>query len=218
MYGIIKVKKQKNNSSQSIALLDIISLEKLQNIQDEFAASTNVASIILDLFGNNITKPSNFSKVCNLIRNTELGKHQCNASDMERRKLADSIDQPTYLKCHPCGFADASLPVFVGNERVANWLIGQVNLNDADRSEIADYASVIGVDITEMLVAFHKMPKISSQEFEVIIKLLSEISSEIIDLCYQAYQSNDSDKESLNNAIQDKFDHLLSGYKNSFSK
>lgn len=218
MHSIIKVKKQKNNSSQSITLFDIISMKQIQRLQDIFALTTNVASIIVDLHGNPITKPSNYSKVCNLIQKTELGKHQCNASDMERSRLANNIDQPTYLKCHPCGFADASVPVFIDGNRVANWLIGQVNLSNADRSEIADYSSVIGVDTTEMLEAFDKMPKMSFSEFETIIKFLSKISSGIMNLSYQAYQSNDLEKKSLNNAIQDKFDNILNGYKSSFSK
>ncbi len=208
MHERTKEKNQKDNTTQKTTLGDIVSLERLQTFQDHFASATNVSSIIIDLHGNPITKPSNFSNICRLISKTELGKYQCSASDLERRKLADEIDQPTYLKCHPCGFADASVPIFHKDERVANWLIGQVNLNSADRNEIVDYASVIGVDISAMLVAFDNMPKMSPADFESIIKFIFNESAEVISLCRQDYADN------LDNAsIQNEFIKLLSKFK-----
>jgi len=202
---------EKNKSTQK-ALTDIISLEQLQKLQDKFTARTNVASIIIDIQGNPITKPSNFSKICTLINKTELGNLQCEASNDDRKKISESIDQPTYLKCHPCGFADASIPVFLNEQRVANWLIGQVNLNDADRNEIIDYAAIIGVDISEMLIAFEKMPKMSSSEFESIVKLLFKISSDIMHMCYKEIQKDDTNEKNLYSAVQDKFDSMLSEF------
>jgi len=198
------------NKSKAKALLnEIISIEQLQRLQDTFASTTNVASIIIDLNGIPITKPSNFTKICSLIQNTEIGSHHCDISDTARSRIANSINQPTYLKCHPCGFGDASIPVFVNGERVANWLIGQINLDDTNRNEIADFALVIGVDISEMLMAFDQMPKMSSSKFESIIKLLFKISTEIMNLGFQLYQSNEFDDLYYENEIQKRFDSYL---------
>jgi ligand-binding sensor protein len=198
------------NKSKAKALLnEIISIEQLQRLQDTFTATTNVASILIDLNGDLITKPSNFTKICSLVQKTEKGGHLCNTSNLERSSLAGSINQPTYLKCHPCGFGDASIPVFVNGERVANWLLGQINLDDTNRNEIADFALVIGVDISEMLMAFDQMPKMSSSKFESIIKLLFKISTEIMNLGFQRYQSNEFDDLYYENEIQKRFDSIL---------
>ncbi|MFH2050222.1 MAG: PocR ligand-binding domain-containing protein [bacterium] len=210
--------KKISDSLEITALTDIIPLNHLQRLQDIFTAATNVASIIIDLHGNRITKPSNFSRICTLIHSTELGKLQCDASDDERKKISINNDQPTYLKCHPCGFADASIPVFINEQRIADWLIGQVNLNDADRNEIIDYATIIGVDISEMLLAFDKIPKMSSLRFEEAVKLLFRLSSDIMEMSYQEFQSGESDKEAFYNAIENRFDRELTEFKNSFVK
>ncbi len=210
--------KKISDSLEIIVLTDIIPLIYLQKLQEKFTEATNVASIIIDLQGNPITKPSNFSKICTLILNTELGKHQCDASDDERKKLSNNNDQPIYLKCHPCGFADASIPVFINGQRVADWLIGQVNLNDADRNEIIDYATIIGIDISETLIAFEKMPKMSSLKFEEAVKLLFRLSSDIMDMSYREFQSDSSDKEAFYNAIQNRFEHALNEFKYSPEK
>lgn len=207
--------KETSKSKQNTALTDVIPLNHLQKLQDQFTSETNVASIIIDLNGKPITKPSNFSKICTLIHNTELGKLQCDASDNERKKLSVNNNQPTYLKCHPCGFADASIPVLINGQRAAEWLIGQVNLNDADRNEIIDYATVIGLDISETLVAFDKMPKMSSLKFEGLVKLLFRLSSEIINIGCQSLQSYQTDKKILYNAIQNRFDSMLNEFKYS---
>ena len=42
-------------------LLDIINIEELQGIQDMLASATGIASVIVDMNGDFITKPSNFT-------------------------------------------------------------------------------------------------------------------------------------------------------------
>jgi len=53
---------------------DFFKLEELQTIQDLFADATGVASIITHLDGTPITKPSNFSRLCqSIVRQTPGG-------------------------------------------------------------------------------------------------------------------------------------------------
>ena len=46
---------------ENLKLTDLIDLEELQKLQDCFALSNNIASIILDPEGRPITRSSNFS-------------------------------------------------------------------------------------------------------------------------------------------------------------
>ena len=68
-------------ASPHISLLDLIEREELQKIQDAFAEVHDVASVITDVQGNSITEPSNFSKVCQLVRKTSEGASRCIRSD-----------------------------------------------------------------------------------------------------------------------------------------
>jgi two-component system, LytTR family, sensor kinase len=52
-------------------LTSIIDIGDLQRLQDSFAQANRVASTIIDLDGQLITRFSNYSRVCQLIRQTE---------------------------------------------------------------------------------------------------------------------------------------------------
>ena len=68
-------------------LLDLVSMEELQRVQDAFAHATGVASIIVDTEGRSLTQPSNFSPVCRLVQTTAEGRERCNLSDDRRREI-----------------------------------------------------------------------------------------------------------------------------------
>ena len=56
-----------------LKLSDIIDVDILQKLQDGFAESYDIASIIGNEKGLSITKPSNYSDFCTLIRSTKKG-------------------------------------------------------------------------------------------------------------------------------------------------
>src|SRR5674476_494505 len=68
----------------NIQFSDIFNIEEIQHIQDLFANVNGVASIITTPDGNPITKPSNFTRLCNnIVRKTEKGLSNCYKSDAE---------------------------------------------------------------------------------------------------------------------------------------
>ena len=64
----------------NIKLTDVIDIELLQVLQDKFSDTYNIASVIYDEYGVPITRPSNFSNFCKLIRTSGLGLERCEAS------------------------------------------------------------------------------------------------------------------------------------------
>jgi ligand-binding sensor protein len=61
---------------------DIFILEDIQRLQDLFADTHGVASIITHPDGSPITNPSNFCRLCNnIIRKSEKGLANCFKSD-----------------------------------------------------------------------------------------------------------------------------------------
>lgn len=166
------------------SLTDLIDLQHLQQIQDCFTKATGVASIISDVDGNPITKPSNFCGVCEAIRATKTGNQRCVESDRILGEKARRLLTPTYQECLSCGFVDASAPIIVAGKHIANWLIGQTNVMGVDRRRIQEYAEEIGADPEEMLASYASMSHMSLDTFKDILELLWHLAREMSILGY----------------------------------
>ena len=121
---------------------DLFNLKDIQRIQNLFAKITGVASIITTPDGTPITKPSNFSRLCSSIRQTELGLKQCFASDALIGRY--SPDGPTIQNCLSAGLCNAGASITVGGKHIANWLIGQVRDETQNEESMRDYARELG--------------------------------------------------------------------------
>ena len=60
---------------------DLFDLEESQRLQDAFSSATGVSSLITDPSGHPITRPSNFTEVCSIIRDKPAGLARCMHSD-----------------------------------------------------------------------------------------------------------------------------------------
>lgn len=61
----------------ALRLEDLISVEMLQKVQDNFSAAVGIAMIIVDERGTPVTRPSNFSAFCQTIRTSAARRDQC---------------------------------------------------------------------------------------------------------------------------------------------
>ncbi len=166
------------------SLTDLVSLEKLQQIQDAFAEANGVAATIVELDGTPITKPSNHSDVCTMIRATQRGLEKCKKSGQYLGQKAARRMTPFHQKCLSCGFCDAAAPILVNGQHIANWLIGQYHTLDVDGTRIREYSREIGADEEKMVTAFEQMPKISIEHFEKILTFLWLLANEISNMGY----------------------------------
>ncbi len=166
---------------------DIFNIDELQKIQDAFAEATGVASLITDPQGNAITKPSNTSFLCeNVIKKTEAGLANCLYSDGINGRIYK--DGPISHKCLNAGLWDAGTSIFVGDNHLANWLIGQVADETTDIETIREYCLSIGAlssDIDYGLSILRKMP---AEQFKKITKALDLITSQMSKLAVQNVQ------------------------------
>lgn len=173
------------NLDETYSITDLIPLEKLQYIQDAFAKGNNVASSLTDTNGQPITKPSNHSKVCNLIRATEKGRNNCISSGKQLGIKARQQQGPIRQRCLSIGFSDAAAPVIVNGRHIANWLIGQYHVDEVDEARVRQYALEIGTDPEEMTKAFQSMPKHSTERFDDKLTFLQIMANEISQMGYQ---------------------------------
>lgn len=167
----------------NIAFQSLFDLDKIQAIQDSFAKATGVASIITDTEGNPITRPSNFSTFCKLIRKTEKGRANCMRSNAVIGKY--NPEGPIVQPCLSGGLLDAGAGICVGGKHVANWLIGQVRNEDMDMQKILDYSEDIGVDVLQAGKALDQITVMSPEDFKNISYSLFLIANQLSDQAFQ---------------------------------
>jgi PAS domain S-box-containing protein len=172
-------------SNEFNSITDLIDLEKLQQIQDAFAAANQVASTLTDIQGVPVTRPSNHSAVCDMIRATEKGLKNCIFSGKHLGQKAHEGQKSFHHKCYSVGFTDAAAPIIVNGRHIANWLIGQGHVDKVDEIRIREYAREIGANPEEMLQAFEKMPKMSLRDFEKKLVFLEVMARELSLMGYQ---------------------------------
>ncbi len=174
-------------NTENITFYDLFHIDEIQKIQDIFAEATGVASIITEIDGTPITRPSNFCRLCNdIIRQTEKGRRNCYHSDAMIGKYNPS--GPISQTCLSGSLWDAGASIRVGDKHVANWLIGQILDEDADLDKMMDYAREIGADEKEYYSALKEVKRMPVAQFKKISEALFLIANQLSLLAIQNIQ------------------------------
>lgn len=170
---------QSVDETSDLKLTDIVDIYILQKLQDGFAESYNVASTIFDDKNKPITKPSNFSEFCKIIRSSEKGTQRCEISDASLSRLA--TDGSSAIA--PCGnfkeIMDGVVPILIGNKIVATWTIGQKVTSKLHEDNVQSYAKTIGVDPDQLVSAAKKLKLGSKEEFRQAVSFLEIVANNI---------------------------------------
>ncbi len=106
-------------------LRDLIDIGKLQELTDELFDAASIPSAIVAIDGE-ILIGSGWQRICtDFHRQHPLTQKECSKSDTKIRKMLDTGDPFVIYKC-PHGMVDASSPVVIAGEHVANVFSGQV--------------------------------------------------------------------------------------------
>ncbi len=164
---------QQSIYKQQYELSDLIPLSDLQHFQDMFADATRVASLILDVNGHAITKPSNYNPVCKRIQKHIKGIQDCQFSDNKLAVKAKQEEQIVYQRCDNCDFLNAAIPIWVAGRHIANWMVGQIKTGPTDNNRIIEYAQKLHIDENELLENYEQLKPMSEQEFKSRVELLN---------------------------------------------
>jgi len=182
---------------------DLFDLDEIQHIQDSFAEATGVSSVITDLKGQPITRPSHFIKLCNLIRSCPKGMERCKHSDAVIGLL--NPPGPVFGSCLSGGLLDGGTGISIGERQIAKWLIGQVIEPDFDSAGLRLYAKEIGMDETEALQALSEVPRMSLEQFAKICEALHLIGTQLSALALKTWQQRRyiNEIEKINAALKE---------------
>jgi PAS domain S-box-containing protein len=196
-------------SEDKIEFEELFNLPEIQRIQDEFAAATGVASIITLPDGTPLTKPSNFTCLCNdIIRRTDVGCANCIKSDAAIGR--HHPEGPVIHRCLSSGLWDAGASIAIGGRHIANWLIGQVRDETQTDDAMRAYAQTIGADVDKVLEAYHRVPVMSLAQFEKIANALFTLVGQLSTSAFQNIQQARfiTEQKQTQQALRESQEHL----------
>lgn len=192
--GELSVLEDGSPSSAEVGFLDLFELDEIQAIQDAFSSATGVASVITTPEGEPITRPSNFSRLCDdIIRKTDKGRCNCKRSDAVLGRL--NPEGATLQPCLSSGLWDAGASISVDGRHIASWLVGQVRNEYVDKDGVLAYAREIGVDEVDFVRAYEEVTVMSLERFKEVGRTVHLLANQMSWIAYQNLMLSDHIRE-----------------------
>lgn len=164
-----------------MSILEIPRNKKLfESIMQEYSVATDLASVLVNIHGQEISDYHNFSEFCRLIRSKKEYRHLCQKCDLMGGLEASKNGCLSYYRCH-AGLFDFSLPIIIDKQLVGFLLCGQIIVEDNKEQE--DYINNICQvqsswdNNIELQRAYDKIKRVSREKMSAAISLLDKISS-----------------------------------------
>lgn len=172
-------------------LLDLLDLEYLEEVQYKISNILGIASVVVDLDGIPITKPTGFTNLCRLIRSTKKGERYCTISDKNLGEEAAKKGGYVIRKCDSLGLLDAACPIYIDGIHIANFLIGQIVQDEIPKEQIMEFAHEVGLDPDELIGAYNALPKMDLDLLNKAAQLLEVFSNEVSNLAAKNLRLNE---------------------------
>jgi len=174
------------NNLDDIHFFDLFDKSEIQELQNLFSDANGVSSVIMDLDGNLLTTPSNFTKLCKLIIDkTPGGSPMCFAMEHWKKDKKEQINQTLVSPCEKTGLWYETAYISVGDKPIAIWQMGQVRSISYDINQIEKYAENAGLEPSTFLKAYLDAPVVSIYQFERIAKLFYFFANELSEKAYK---------------------------------
>lgn len=173
-----------NESEKKFSLSDLVDVKLLQEFQDAFAKTMNVASLTYDDKGP-ITQPSNFNEFCaKYIKGSELGFKRCDECDVTWGKIAAEKGEPVVYICH-AGLTDFAVPIMVEGKHIGTILGGQVLSEPPNEERSREMARQFGVNEEEYIQASKKINIVPIETVKAAANLLFTVANAISEIGYK---------------------------------
>ena len=175
-----------------LLLTDLIDVDILQKIQDEFSKYTGIAALTTDANGNPLTKGSASTDYCmKYTRCTELGYKRCVESDKNAALMALEKGEPVVYVCH-AGLADFASPIMLGNKLLGCFLGGQVRMSsEIDEAALKETATELGINYESYYKALNDISVVDKAELKKSAKFLGIVANVLSEMAYQNYMAID---------------------------
>ncbi|MDU2065729.1 MAG: PocR ligand-binding domain-containing protein [Sporomusaceae bacterium] len=169
------------NRTNQLTLGETVNVQILQEIQDKFSDATGLAAVIVDAEGNPITRPSNFTRFCKIVRSTAKGLERCiNCDDQGGRRH----QKPSVYRCH-AGLTDLAAPIIVQDQYIGAFLGGQVLVAPKEskaKDEMFDFTADLAIDNDQLGEAFNEVKVIAKKRIQAAADLMYIMANYIVEI------------------------------------
>ncbi|PKK88129.1 MAG: hypothetical protein CVV64_20195 [Candidatus Wallbacteria bacterium HGW-Wallbacteria-1] len=167
------------DGSSEMELQNIIDVEEIQLIMDDFHHLTKMATAIIDLNGK-VIEATGWQDICTKFhRINPLTSSNCTASDLflaKNLKAGEIVD----YKCQN-GLWDVVTPLFVAGRHIGNIFTGQFFYDDEviDESFFREQAQKFNFDEEAYMDAFRRVPRYSREKVQNLMNFLVKFAAYI---------------------------------------
>ncbi len=176
---------------EPISLRELVDADIVQAIQDRFAKTVGVSSVIFLPDGDALTRFSNPTKFCSLIRSTKEGRRRCFQSFSEMSRKALELSEPEIMYCFAYG-AHFVAPIIIGGERKATMYAGQFRPEKFSPEQLKELEKIaVEIDLDpELLIGEAKNMRTVRdkvvmnclQSFFQTVKVIAELGAQALEL------------------------------------
>jgi ligand-binding sensor protein/sugar diacid utilization regulator/transcriptional regulator with GAF, ATPase, and Fis domain len=176
-------------SSPRWRLTDLISVEKLQSIQDTFARAFGLPTVILDTEGENATAITHRLRFCeDLTRTSPVSGPRCAECDQCAMRDAAAQTRPAIFRCWN-GLYDAAIPIAPKGQVLGYFLCGQVLTEPPEGDAFTATAAEIGVDPGEYVDAVGEVRVIPYEQYAASVESMHALAGMIAEQAAAAIDS-----------------------------
>lgn len=175
---------------------ELLDLNALQRIQDDFAKSMNLGFVTVDYKGRPLTKPSGFTEFCTKAREKVAFREMCYQCDAHGGLHAAITGVPYVYRCH-ADLVDFAVPLILEGSYVGSVLGGQVKLQDKEVEQL-EYLIPRQLDWQkdpELVEARKKIPVTEYSKVESSVTLLRNMIQYILDEAFKKAKAQEEGNE-----------------------
>ena len=186
--------------TENIRVQDIFDMDFLQEFQDNFARSLGITAVTVDLDGNPITKPTDWTDFCmNYTRKSPIGNQRCMECDRRGGEESARSGRPSVYECH-AGLMDFVAPILLNGKQIGSILGGQALTEPLDENKFRRIAGEIGVDPEKYVEAVRKIKYIPRKNLESAAQVLYLMANAFSKMGFYKYQLKTM-SESINDTV-----------------
>lgn len=177
-------------------ITDLISLERLQEVQDQFTTAMGMAAILVDYRGKPVTSASGFTDFCSTMREDEKGRAGCYSCDAHGG-LQSAIRGTAHIYLCHTGLVDFSIPLMAGDDYLGAMLCGQVRLPHAETHSLPTVAVYGPANLTpELRLLRDKVPFMPMSRIRAACDTLGALMTNLVATAHLSQPGADAPSQS----------------------
>ena len=173
--------------SHNLNIKSLLDIPEWEKIQDQIAKLTGTAIITIDYKGTPVTKHSERTEFCTVIRENPISRKRCFKCDALAGLEAVRNGKPFIYLCH-CGIVDVAVPVVVGDRYLGAVMFGQVRIPNHDTdakverlvNEISTFEAENETVREDLLDMYNRLPEMEYRKIQDIADMIDSVVHYIV--------------------------------------